>query len=774
MMSTAARLALVLLLALATTAEAEPTSPVDSLRTQLTHLEGRERVDVLNRLTEVYAEDEDRLGVGTGREALETATRLGYARGQADAFYQLGYVYFRLGTFTEAIDHYRQALDLYHVLGADEQVGFCLVRLGKAMDRSGRYEEAEAALTKAIAQLEETSSARGVAEARNDLGLLYWSRGYYASALPQYQQALQTWESLDPLRTARTLNNIGTIYFQLGRYENALKVYKRSLKVRRELGDDRGVALVLNNIGLAYQEWGFLDHAYEVYQDAHALVDTMRTDMVLGYTLNNLGTVLQARGLYAEALDHYQRSMRVYETIDNQGGRVLNLISIGKLYHEQGRSDEALQFLHAAYEQARAAGNREREAYALTDIGVVYREHGDMASAEEYFQRSLSLTRAMKKRSLMKDNYRHLGLVHETLGDYSKALGYYKAYQGLQDSLFDERSQRLLADLEMQYEAEKRDKENVTLRAAQERHRLVIGLGSLLLAVVILSAAVLYTMYNQKREANRQLALSNRRIARQRDENKMLLHILSHDLANVLGNVRHCLGLVLEEPETLPEFAPMALQVTENGIEVITLVRQMHALEEGKLALETVNLREAVEAAELVVHDRVTAKKIAVVVEVDSATHVVVEHVSFINSVLTNVLTNAVKFSRRGQTVVVRAEELADGKQVYLTVRDEGVGMPADVQERLFDIERSTSRPGTEGERGVGFGMPLVKRFVELYGGAIDVCSREAPGDEGGTEVRIVLDRAEAPAPEPEGVVPQATPDAAGHAVADGAPWQAA
>jgi signal transduction histidine kinase len=71
-------------------------------------------------------------------------------------------------------------------------------------------------------------------------------------------------------------------------------------------------------------------------------------------------------------------------------------------------------------------------------------------------------------------------------------------------------------------------------------------------------------------------------------------------------------------------------------------------------------------------------------------------------------------------------------------------GMSAARQEHLFDLARSRSRAGTEGERGTGFGMPLMHRFVQHYGGRASVTSRDEENhpDDHGTEFAIVLRRA--------------------------------
>ncbi len=68
----------------------------------------------------------------------------------------------------------------------------------------------------------------------------------------------------------------------------------------------------------------------------------------------------------------------------------------------------------------------------------------------------------------------------------------------------------------------------------------------------------------------------------------------------------------------------------------------------------------------------------------------------------------------------------AEGDQVHVSISDTGVGMSEEIAQAIFDPTRQSARPGTAGEKGTGFGMPIVKSFVEKYGGRIQVESTSA------------------------------------------------
>jgi signal transduction histidine kinase len=101
---------------------------------------------------------------------------------------------------------------------------------------------------------------------------------------------------------------------------------------------------------------------------------------------------------------------------------------------------------------------------------------------------------------------------------------------------------------------------------------------------------------------------------------------------------------------------------------------------------------------------------------------------NMLGTVLRNLITNAIKFTSSGGSVVVVVEE-ADGR-VLFRVRDTGIGMTEERQSTLFSIEHVHSAAGTDDERGTAFGLILCKEFVDRHGGTIDVVSQPGRGSE--------------------------------------------
>lgn len=120
------------------------------------------------------------------------------------------------------------------------------------------------------------------------------------------------------------------------------------------------------------------------------------------------------------------------------------------------------------------------------------------------------------------------------------------------------------------------------------------------------------------------------------------------------------------------------------------------------------------------------AKSMTVRLEVQpELPHVFIDSVRLTRAV-SNLVSNAVKFSRRGAEVLLRVE--FEGERFSISVCDQGQGIPPDEMPKLFKHFSRTNVQPTEGERSAGLGLAIVKRLVEAHGGSMSVSSEVGKG----------------------------------------------
>lgn len=227
----------------------------------------------------------------------------------------------------------------------------------------------------------------------------------------------------------------------------------------------------------------------------------------------------------------------------------------------------------------------------------------------------------------------------------------------------------------------------------------------------------------------------------QHDKANVLVQIVTHDIANpmtiVSGVCRSRLKKIGDDHAERKHWERVA-KATNNMLELLDEVKRLHALQSGKISftLRPTSLQQAIQNGQFTFENRLQDKDLELKVDLhgeeDHWFHG--EPISFCNEILNNLLSNAIKFSPRGATIHLQAQ--TKDQWVHLQVSDKGIGMPQSLIDILFDEYKPTSRQGTEGEKGTGFGMPLMKHIAEAFGGSVQVesrCQSEHPHDHGTT-----------------------------------------
>jgi signal transduction histidine kinase len=258
------------------------------------------------------------------------------------------------------------------------------------------------------------------------------------------------------------------------------------------------------------------------------------------------------------------------------------------------------------------------------------------------------------------------------------------------------------------------------------------------------------TIENHKVELQNTVDEKTQALSKTAETKATLLRVLCHDLSNPLVLITGLLELFANN--RIPEEKKQAKYKTLSRAaqlmaDILSNVREMEAVDSGKrtIAITPVNLDRMFDDLNLIFRDRLTEKQIHLEIDnqLPDGIGVLADPISLSNHVFNNLVSNALKFSFPGSTVRIMACE--EGDQIHVSIIDTGVGMSEDIAQAIFDPTRQTTRPGTAGEKGTGFGMPIVKSFVEKYGGRIQVesTSAEINPSAHGTTFHLYLNKAD-------------------------------
>lgn len=230
-------------------------------------------------------------------------------------------------------------------------------------------------------------------------------------------------------------------------------------------------------------------------------------------------------------------------------------------------------------------------------------------------------------------------------------------------------------------------------------------------------------------------------------EQVSLTRVLSHDLSNYVSIINNS-ALALERALVLNEVENKAIsrikKTCQRMDDLVVNIRKMQAIEDNKIEIknEKVYIFETLKESISNFQEKLEAKNITVeFINQENFNQnsplVWSEKTTVLNSVFGNIISNAIKFSHKGEKIQIQAEEVVN--DIIISIRDFGVGMDEELSKKVFNKNSKTSRLGTDNESGTGFGMPLVKSFMEKYGGKVEVQSKAASEgqDEHGTVVQL-------------------------------------
>jgi PAS domain S-box-containing protein len=238
----------------------------------------------------------------------------------------------------------------------------------------------------------------------------------------------------------------------------------------------------------------------------------------------------------------------------------------------------------------------------------------------------------------------------------------------------------------------------------------------------------------QLRSKNEELEAQNRRVQEANRLKSEFLANMSHELRTPLNGIigfaelMHD-GKVGSVSADHKEYLGDILNSSRHLLQLINDVLDLAKVESGKMEFrpEPVNLKKLVGEVRDILRTLTAEKRIQLTCEIDPAIDAIVIDPAKLKQVLYNYLSNALKFTPDGGTVVVRVRP-EDDARFRLEVEDSGIGIPAEDFNRLFIEFQQLDATSSKKYQGTGLGLALTRRIVEAQGGEIGVTSTPGRG----------------------------------------------
>lgn len=568
-----------------------------------------------------------------------------------------------------------------------------LNNMGTASAILGDIEKALEYFQQGLTIANEEDNKEMISGISNNLANIHFGWGSYRESLKFYILAAKMFSKLNNEHgLCVSYGNIALIYDYLTEYEKSLEYHKLALKYAEKIDDKREIASCYLNIAEHHSSLKKFDTAFEFYQKAYDIGKSLNSMMLITGSLNGIASYYKQEKKYRLAIENFLKSLQISVQSGDITQTAATYYEVGEIYFFLGKYNEAL--------------SNSLEGFRL--------------SKELNYQRGIVRCSAL------------LVEVYEKLDNLEKAYEYLNLYSTLKDSVNSEENKLIISEMQTKFETEKKEQEIELLtkeKQIQIIYRNLLFIGVILIIIFI---AIIYNRYLLKVRANEQIKKREIELEKANATKNKFFSIIAHDLKNAFNSIRVgskllSVDIELLDKKTIKTIGFELRSSAENLYKLLENLLQWSRLQMGsiKLQIMKLNLKLITDQNIELLSGNAQKKNITIINEVSEDINVITDR-NMLDSILQNLIANALKFSHKDSEITIAAEKKDDF--IETKISDKGIGISENNIEKLFKIDQHFTVRGTESEKGTGLGLILCKEFIEKNNGEIRIASKLKEG----------------------------------------------
>jgi len=544
---------------------------------------------------------------------------------------------------------------------------------------------------------------------------------------------------------------------------SAISIGIDALEMARKIHYIKGEAQVLNYLGICYLRLNDSPTAADYFYKALLFSDSLKIGVEKAYALNNIASALLAEGENRQALIFARKALTLQIQNKDAKGIAYAYMRMSDVYNSLQRYDSLLISAQKAYKLLKEMGMNENSLIAMKSIGRAWEGKHQYAKAlacymeivnsdsispvtvrnvDKDLTRVYNLLKQPDKAiyygklwlSTEKGNdliLRQMANAYALKEEWKEAFRYAHMSMAAMDSVAKEEKLSQIKNLQILYETRETEKENADLKMKLNINNLLIIAFAIIIVLIGLLLFILESKKNQQIRLNKLLNQKNKEILIQRDrldelnqtKNK-LFSIIAHDLRGPIGSTSTFLELLTthESDFTKHELLDNLILIKDSTKATFKLLENLLTwarAQKGEIVFnpQKSNFFILLQANTDLFISNAESKKIHIINEINPDLTFEFD-LEMINTVMRNLINNAIKYTDEGGQITISAKEL--DHTVEISVTDTGTGMDSDTTELLFitDLKRHR-KEGTNGEKGTGLGLILSKEFITIHSGTI-------------------------------------------------------
>ncbi len=609
---------------------------------------------------------------------------------------------------------------------------------------------------------------RGRAEALYQMGVYYENMDKPDRAISKFNMARSIAETQKNIPTiAHLLLRVAQNYEKLEDRENSTFFYFKAARFYGQIQDYTHQEQAYRAIAQTFLELDKHKEALHYFEQSLELARRTKQNSVLILALIHVGSTNSKLGKYREAITYLEEAIQINQEKENPSATVLIHNTFGEVYGNLDAFQRAENATFKALKIAQKINDRYLVSQSYNILANIYKKQERYFEALEYQKLALNLSTQLGYTDQAIDYYLKVSNIYFALADYRNALDYHQKYTQLQDSIYNQNTLESIYQTAIKYQSKEKELEISELktqkRISEEKLRqrrtinYSLGLGLILILTftfflyrsnqrIVSTNSLLkernHQIEQQKEEIsyqksslerfNKELAQKNRKLVELDQEKNHLIGVVAHDLRSPINQVKGLMEIIRLSGDNLNEeqthHINLALSSLQRLDKMINRILDVNAMEqsEGNIQLEQIDLGDILNEIVYNFKDVAARKNIEIIREIPFEQHFAYLDESYALQIFENLISNAIKFSPEGKKIYVVLTELED--KIRVMIKDEGPGFAPEDRKALYGKFKKLSAKPTAGEASTGLGLSIVKKYVDLMKGQIQLESESGKG----------------------------------------------
>lgn len=544
-----------------------------------------------------------------------------------------------------------------------------------------------------------------------------------------------------------------------GRLDEAYSYYYQALSSAEKFNDECAIGYYHLKIGLlmfdAYQYRDALRYFTQAYNKCLTCKETFGYFYRTQELLNDIGLCYERLGMYDSAIYTYNKGIELIlnkkdSYASKWNGLKVSAVSIfkgnlGSTYLDAGYPDKAERVLKESLAPIEYHNSSPYDAaFTRVKLARVYASTERPGKAMELLKDVQEKGFTQNSQSIRARWFRVLAMCYESRGDINNAYKYFKIYKACEDSVRRVNTSFSLASLDNKVKSIGSKYKIAALEQTAETRKtylvtfIVLAILALIIIVLIINnlrrsrrhVQVLTSMNKKIKDQQHKLKSVLKDLENADSEKDRILKAVSHDMRSPINSVLALIDLLSADSskydEEQKEYISLIQKSGNNALNLTKDLLEVATLKSEKLEKAPVDITSEIDARIKLLQFKASEKDQQIIFNAP-ANHITANvNEEKLLRVIGNLVNNAIKFSPTGSNIYVSLSSTGSAFQVE--VKDSGIGIPAAMKEKVFDLFSEAKRFGTSGEQPFGLGLSISKQIVEAHDGRIWFESVEGQG----------------------------------------------